>query len=81
VPALCGDCTVLWHWSDMFWEQRDFFVRMEVCLCCGLMVLSILQVLGRLPTDWHDFEHHRPAVVAYGPVSWNMATMGEFASV
>jgi hypothetical protein len=29
VPALRGDCTVLWQSSDMFWEQRDCFVRKE----------------------------------------------------
>jgi hypothetical protein len=35
LPALRGDCTVLWPSSDidMFWEQRDFFVRKEVCFC------------------------------------------------
>jgi hypothetical protein len=37
VPTLCGDCTMLWQTCDMFWGQRDCFVRMEVCLCCGLM--------------------------------------------
>jgi hypothetical protein len=46
VPALCGDCTVLWQWSDVFWKQRDWFVRMEVCLCCGLMFSSIYRFLS-----------------------------------
>jgi hypothetical protein len=32
VPALCGECALLWHVSDMFWEQCDCCVRMEVCL-------------------------------------------------
>jgi hypothetical protein len=39
VPALCGDCTVLWRLSDMFWEQRDCFVSFqEVCLVCGGLI-------------------------------------------
>ncbi len=70
VPALCGDCTVLWQRSEMFWEQRDCCVRMEVCLCCGLMYRDS-QVLVRLSTDRHYPEHCGPAVVAYGTVSWN----------
>jgi hypothetical protein len=57
VPALCGDCTVLWHSYDMFREQRDCSVRMEVCLCCGLMLgyrrrrlLSSNQLTGTIPS-------------------------------
>jgi hypothetical protein len=37
VPALRGDCTVLWQCSDVFWEQRDYFVRKEGLCVCGLM--------------------------------------------
>jgi hypothetical protein len=37
VPTLCGDCTMPWHSSVMLREQLDCCVRMEVCLCCGLM--------------------------------------------
>ena len=71
VPALCGDCTVLWHSYDMFREQRDYSVRMEVCLCCVLMFSSTLQVLEQQSTDRHDSEHRGPAVVASATVSWN----------
>jgi hypothetical protein len=71
VPALCGDCSVLWQRSEMFWEQRDCCVRMEVCLCCGLMLSSTLQVLEQQSTDRHDSEHRGPAVVASATVSWN----------
>jgi hypothetical protein len=71
VPALCGDCSVLWQRSEMFWEQRDCCVRMEVCLCCGLMFSSTLQGLEQQSTDRHDSERRGPAVVASIPVSWN----------
>jgi hypothetical protein len=35
------------------------------------LVSSILQDIGEQSTDGHDSKHRGPAVVAYGPVSWN----------
>jgi len=58
VRALRGDCTVRWQSSDMFWEQRDCFVRKEgVCVCVCVCVLMLLQVIGRLSTERRDSEH------------------------
>jgi hypothetical protein len=32
--------------SEMFWEQRDYFVRLERCLCCGLSLVGFCRVLS-----------------------------------
>jgi hypothetical protein len=75
VPALCGGCTMPWHSYNMFREQRDCSVRMEVCLCCADVVVD-LQGLERRSTDRHDSEHRGPAFVAYGTVIWNRGDDG-----
>jgi hypothetical protein len=63
VSALRGECHVLWRSFEMFWEQRDCCVRLEVCLVRCLMFRRFCRYL-----DGNQLTGTIPITV--GQLSW-----------